>query len=154
MNPNNNNFVMLAAVPLAAILIIFIISQTKIVSALTPMEKRLLNFSSDVIPKIPERKTMQAAESLKSPIAIEKIAVADFPETPLRVLSPPVLKPAAKPPAGRISMILVNSDRRLAVIDGRLINEGDVFDQDRVLTIEKNRVLLKGKEGEKWLQLD
>jgi hypothetical protein len=42
----------------------------------------------------------------------------------------------------------------LAIIDGKLVHEGDVIDNRKIARIEKDKVLLKGKEGEKWLKMD
>jgi len=51
-------------------------------------------------------------------------------------------------------MILVNRNKKIAIIDGRLVKEGDVIDQNRIARIEKDKVLLKNNEGEKWLKLE
>jgi hypothetical protein len=53
-----------------------------------------------------------------------------------------------------VSMIIVNDQTRLAIINGKVVKEGDRHAQWRVARIEKNRVLLREGKDEQWLRLD
>ncbi|HMK43462.1 MAG TPA: hypothetical protein VK445_04935 [Dissulfurispiraceae bacterium] len=52
-----------------------------------------------------------------------------------------------------LSLILINANKKTAVINGKVVNEGASIDGARVAKIEKNRVLLQSKGGQEWLEL-
>jgi hypothetical protein len=54
----------------------------------------------------------------------------------------------------RVSFILLHKKRNLAIVDGKLVHEGDLLGNQKIAKIEKDKILLKGREGEKWLNLD
>jgi len=151
MNKDQKITLLIVSIPLIAILTIFMISKVTFGLSLSPMERKLFSFNHETIPKIAERPIMHTG-SLKSPIILTKSSVKGFPDTPLTVLSPP--SSPASPAEKRVSMILINKNKKIAVIDGKLLNEGDTLDKHRISKIEKDRVLLKNKEGEKWLKLE
>jgi len=147
MTKDQKIILFMVSVPLVAILTIFMISKINFGLALSPSEMKLYTFRYENIPKIAERSPARVS-SLKSPIVLSRSS-KEFPETPLAELSPP---PSME--EKRVSMILVNRNKKIAIIDGRLVKEGDVIDQNRIARIEKDKVLLKNKEGEKWLKLE
>ncbi|MCX5830113.1 MAG: hypothetical protein NTV58_19255 [Deltaproteobacteria bacterium] len=155
MNHDQKIIIFLVLVPLVAILTIFMASKVNLDLSLSPTEKRLLNFNYGAIPNIFER-TMAGTSSLKCPITLSKSSAKGFPETPLEKISPPSSPASVSVSATekRVSMILINSKRKIAIIDGRLVNEGDLIDKYMISRIEKDKVLLKGKEGEKWLKIE
>lgn len=53
----------------------------------------------------------------------------------------------------KLSFIYVGENNSYAILDGRLVTEGDSFSGLTVETIESNRVLLKGKRSQKWITL-
>jgi hypothetical protein len=149
MNEDKKIILFIVSIPLIAILVIFMVTKVTFDLSLSPMERKLFNFNYENIPKIAERSVTQIG-SLKNPIALtHSSSQKGFPDTPLAELSPP-----SSPAEKRVSMILVNKNRKIAIIDGKLVNEGDVVDRHRIARIEKDRVLLKNKEGEKWLKLE
>ena len=147
MTKDQKIILFMVSVPLVAILTIFMISKINFGLALSPSEMKLYTFRYENIPKIAERSPARVS-SLKSPIVLSRSSKG-FPETPLAELSPP---PSME--EKRVSMILVNRNKKIAIIDGKLVKEGDVIDQNRIARIEKDKVLLKNKEGEKWLKLE
>lgn len=48
----------------------------------------------------------------------------------------------------KVSMIIIGEERNLAIIDGVFVSTGSRFDGKIVQRIEKNAVILKGKNGE------
>jgi hypothetical protein len=43
----------------------------------------------------------------------------------------------------------------MAIINGMVVKEGDVFNQNRVAKIEKNRILLiTDKKEERWIRVE
>jgi hypothetical protein len=149
MNEDKKILLIIATIPIVAILMIFLISKVTFDLSLSSMEKKLFNFNYENIPKITERASTQIY-ALKNPIAISKSSPRlEFPETPLAELSPP-----SAPAGKRVSMILVNKNRKIAIIDGKVFNEGDIIEKHRIARIEKDKVLLINKEGETWLKLE
>jgi len=112
--------------------------------ALTPNEMRLLKFVPEKI-DIYERQPLTLSGDLKSPVEIVKAPAKGFPSIPLSAVAPQT--PAeAKPhlePALKVSMIVLSEGRRMAIVNGLVIKEGDSVAGMRVTKIEKNRILLK-----------
>ncbi|WP_200762742.1 hypothetical protein [Nitrosophilus alvini] len=48
---------------------------------------------------------------------------------------------------------IISGEKKRAIINGKVVSEGDNINGARVLKIEKNRVLIKTYEGVKWLRL-
>jgi hypothetical protein len=151
MNKDQKIILFIVSIPLAAMLTVFMISKVTFDLSLSPMERKLFNFNYENIPKIAERSMTQTG-SIKSPITLSKSSANGFPDTPLAVLSPP--SSPASPAEKRVSTILINKNKKMAIIDGKFLNEGDVIGKHKITRIEKNKVLLKNKEGEKWLKLE
>ena len=63
--------------------------------------------------------------------------------------------PHVVPVERKLSFIMINPSRKMAIIDGRLVNEGSVIGQQRVKKIEESKVLLTNGKGEDiWLKQD
>lgn len=151
MNNDRKIIIFFISIPLAAILIIFLVSKVKFDLSLSPLEKKLFYFNYESTPKIIERMPAPV-KSIKSPIVISKLPERGFPDAPLISVTPPLS--GADRADRKVSLIFVNKNRKMAIIDGKLLHEGDVFDHHRIARIEKDKVLLKNKEGEKWLKLE
>lgn len=65
---------------------------------------------------------------------------------------PPVGKEGG-PKQTKVSLIMINERGRMAIIDGVVVRQGDRFHKSKVARIEKDGVLLKHTEGEKWLRI-
>ena len=52
-----------------------------------------------------------------------------------------------------LSAIMIWKDRRLAVINGKIVHVGDSFNNARIIKIESNTVEMEGAEGRFTLQL-
>jgi hypothetical protein len=158
MNNDRKIIIFFILLPLAAILIIFLVSKVKFDLSLSPLERKLFNFNYESTPKIVER-IPTSVKSIKSPIVISTLPERKFPGAPLISVAPPLSDAdgnVSAPLSGadkKVSLIFVNRNRKIAIIDGTLLHEGDFLDRYRLERIEKDKVLLKNKEGEKWLKL-
>jgi len=113
---------------------------------LSPVEQALLRFSykkNSVIQKQPLTVTR-----MESPIELPVAAQQDFPKTPLSEVFPQEIKKEKK-----VLLILISNNRKMAIINDIVVKEGDIIDHGRVKKIEKNRVLIKDKEGEEWIKI-
>jgi hypothetical protein len=149
MNDNKKILLIIAAIPMASIFIIYFILKVTFDLSLSPMERKLFTFKYETVPKIVEKKYLQF-NLLKNPFTNSRVTPQrDFPTPPLAGLSPPPTGASKK-----VTLILINQSRRMAIIDDKAVNIGDRVDNYSVKAIEKNRVLLKNKEGEIWLILE
>ncbi len=114
--------------------------------ALSSAERDISRFSYKKIAAI--QKQPITVTELKSPIDLPVIAQKDFPNIPLSEIFPPETKKEKK-----VLLILINDKRKMAIINDIVVKEGDAIDHGRVKTIEKNRILIKNKEGEEWIKI-
>ena len=148
MNENKKIIIFLALIPVVAVAIILISSKAKFALSFSPAEQKIFNFTYEHIPDISERQPLSVS-SIRNPVDLRRGGEQGFPKTALAEMVPP-----PENTEKRVSFILVNQKKKLAIIDGKFVHEGDVIDKHRIARIEKDKVLLKGKEGEKWLKLD
>ncbi len=148
MNDNKKIIIFLVSIPAAALIIVFMISKVKLAPSFSSVEQKIVSFTYKNTPSIAGRKQLFISP-LNNPIEVSKVSEQGFPKASLEEMVPP---PAA---AGRrVSFILVNQSRKLAIIDGKLVHEGDKVFNHTIARIEKDKILLKNREGEKWLLLD
>lgn len=128
-----------------------VIASVRVKSPLKPREKEILR-SSLQKPAVTEKKPMLVA-ALHSPTTPAPSQQQGFPTAPLLKMAPTKGSPAISPPQAdsRVSFILINEHSRLAIIDGKVVREGDTVNRGKVSRIQRDKVLLTGKEGEKWL---
>ena len=148
MNENKKIIVFLVLIPVAAVMIILTSSKARFAPSFSPAERKVFNFTYGRIPDISQRQPLSVSFT-RNPIDLRQGGAQGFPKTALAEMVPP-----PEPAERRVSFILVNQKKKLAIIDGKFVHEGDVIDKHRIARIEKDKVLLKGKEGEKWLKLD
>lgn len=142
--------VMLAAAPFAAILLAIIVAaQIEFQYKASPIESEVKTISVSDISMI--ERTPFYAKSITSPMQISRTAKKGFPDTPLASMAPQQQK--TEEPEIKISMILINNFRKMAIINGIVLSEGDMIGKDKVLKIEKDRVSIRGSKGEKWIKL-
>lgn len=143
----------IVGLPAVVILVLLLVSQVTFGVALSPQEKGLLEFRSESMPQIAQRKP-SAPGRIASPIPLVLASEKDFPQELLGDLAPAEGGTAAAKRPLAVSLIVVGQGRKLAIIGGVVTKEGDVIDQQRVVKIERDKVLLKDKEGERWLRLE
>lgn len=84
-----------------------------------------------------------------APAATAGSSVSEPSVVPLIPRSTPAARPTAAPsePLPSVSSILFGSDRRFAILDGRIVGEGDAVGNRRVLRIEREAVVLREPAG-------
>jgi hypothetical protein len=113
----------------------------------SPFERgrQLTQFSKEQL-KLARREAISLG-GLTNPFARSATAGKDFPPVSLSE----VTEPASPPTGSRVSMILLQEGRKMAVVDNQVVKEGDSVNRSRVLRIEKDRILLRtGNGGDKW----
>jgi hypothetical protein len=80
--------------------------------------------------------------------AAEERALAARPAAPTRVAPAP--PPMAPPPTHAVTMVLLGGGTRVAAIDGRLVSEGEMIGDERVVEIRSRGVVLE-RDGHRRL---
>jgi hypothetical protein len=86
-------------------------------------------------------RTEPPAPSAKAPVAAPRAAASPAAG------SPPPARPAVLPFAGTLQSILYGPERRLAVIDGRILQPGDEIRGARIVEISPTAVLVRDGSG-------
>jgi hypothetical protein len=149
----NKTTLTILAVPALVAVILVLLAQVKFGTALTAQEQALLNFHGGELPMVFHRER-PAVGLISSPIPLALASGKDYPRELLSDLAPADGAAATADRPFNVSLIVVAPGRRFAIINGTVAREGDSVDLQRVVRIERNRVLLKSKEGERWLRLE
>jgi hypothetical protein len=142
----DNKTKILIAFPVALVIILIIAANhVPFVKDLSNAEKQVLEFIPADL-KIEEEKMSAVIGKLKSPMEFIHA------ETVRR----PALKDEPVPQKDHdersISLIVISGGKKMAIIEGRLVKEGDRVDGTKVAAIEPGRVLLED-ETSQWLYL-
>lgn len=146
-NINNKQLILLVSPFVAVFLSIIALSNIKFKPYLLQMEQKLSVFSHEKV-RIIRRQPIEVS-AVNSPIEVAVSRKEGYPQIPLSKVAPQ--EPAEEMKA---SFILINGGRRIAIINGMVVNEGDIVNQNKVAKIEKNRVLIKDKKGERWIMVE
>ncbi len=145
---DNKQIIVLISPVVVTLFCIIALSHIKFKPSLSPAEQGLTGFSYQKA-QINRRQPL-AVPAIDSPIRVEAVSPkVGYPQVPLEKVVP--IEPEVEM---KVSFILINGGRKMAIINGMVVNEGDVFNQNRVAKIEKNRVLIKDKKGERWIRID
>jgi hypothetical protein len=126
----------------------YIMAHIKLKPSLSLAEQELAGFSYQNARII--RRQLLAVPAIDSPIRVQAVSPkVGYPQVPLEKVAP--VEPEVEM---KVSFILIDGGRKMAIINGMVVKEGDVFNQNRVAKIEKNRVLIKDKKGERWIRID
>lgn len=130
---------------------------------LTPSEKELMTFSSQpVTVSTPGRLTVYSGLlcPLRPPLAIKSTAASGKSFPPGSIPTPGTAAigqpgfPVATERAQRVSMIYSDGQARIAIIDGHVMREGSTTGSNKVVKIEKTRVLVRTDGKDIWLYID
>ncbi len=92
------------------------------------------------------------------PSAAGNILPTAYPPLPLAAMAPVAGGNARKTimpgPVYRLSLVLMDEGRKIAIINGQVLREGEALGSYLVSHIEKNRVNLKGLKGGLWVKLE
>ena len=123
-------------------------------------EQKLSSFAP-AVPVLTVR-TAVATSGADCPVATNRAAASlaiagpsDFPPGAPPVPEPPQSLAAIETPSSgpAVSFIMLDSSRRLAIVNGKVVKEGDRFQNGTISRIEANRLLFKEGKGEQWLHL-
>lgn len=124
---------------------------------LSPQEQQLAQYQYQKV-EINERKSAVYA-ALKNPFTVSSasgISGKGYPAQPLAELAPQGKEEKAggleKPPG--VSLVVIKDRRKMAIINGEVVKEGDRTKNGKVLRITKNGVLMKSEEGERWINIE
>jgi hypothetical protein len=84
-------------------------------------------------------------------------APASYPSVPLASLAPIVGKNATRVNQGSsffLTLVMLNGAKKLAIINDRVLREGEMLNGYRVTRIEKDKVRLNGKRGDLWINVE
>jgi hypothetical protein len=153
MREENKLDLLIIGIPVLVILSLLLVSEVKFGVALSPQEQALLDFRSESLPRMVQRNPPALAR-VASPIPLVMASEKDYPQELLGDIAPAEGGGPTEERQLAVSLIVVGRGKKLAIIGGVVTREGDVIDRQRVVRIERDKVLLKDKEGERWLRLD
>ncbi len=132
--------------------VLFFLRSVKFAPSLIGTEKDLAAFSVGAVPAVSIRQPVTAV-SLQSPIKIPAVQLTEkkeFPGQPLSQVAPPP-NPL---PAAILTLTFINGWKKMAIINGIPVKEGDITNAGKVVKIEKNRVLLQYDKEYRWLKVE
>jgi hypothetical protein len=136
-------FTLIICSAIAIALVLFCVSQISFGLHLSPAERGILLFRHEKL-LIKERQfTMMS--TLKNPMESGSMERKGYPSVKLADIAPPEQQ--------RVSLVLIRGEKRIAIIDKHVVREGDSINEGRIVRIEKGGVLVKNKEGERWLKI-
>jgi hypothetical protein len=115
---------------------------------LYPRERELTQFQ--YTPIKPVLRQPAHASNVRSPIDITLASKKDFPSTPLKEMAPAAVAPVEP----KVSFVLIKDRVKMAIVGGKVVREGDTIEIGRVIRIGQKGVLIKEREGEKWLKME
>jgi hypothetical protein len=129
---------------------------------LSPEEQKIVSFAP-ALPKLAVRTALSTA-GVNCPIPINQnlapsqaglTAPTGFPPgvPPAPDAAPPTISQAIGSAGPTVSFIMIDSSKRAAIINGKIVREGERFEQGTVARIERTRVLVGTGKGEQWLHL-
>ncbi|MFO0752388.1 MAG: hypothetical protein U0411_03565 [Thermodesulfovibrionales bacterium] len=150
---------LLAALPVCAVIVAGIaFSSLKVKPSLSPDEKSLSAFVPEAPRTFPPRQPLTVS-SLDSPLPLPRAVPPSspsaapgkaFPSTPLAQLAP------QQNVQERIdvSLVLVDGNRRIAVVNGIVVKEGDMIHAGKVERIGRDGIMINGREGSRWIKME
>ena len=141
---------LLIASPFVLMLVgLLIASAVNFAPSLTPSENEIVTLTFDSI--VLNKRNYIDETTLNNPIVMPAAKERnDFPGVPLSDIVP--LTPSGG--KEKLSLIFLKGGKRMAIIDGLVVREGDIIRDGRIGKIEKDRVYIKGKEEGVWLMVD
>jgi hypothetical protein len=125
--------------------------------SLNVREKRFARFSYQK--SVIAEKGLMAVANLKSPLEPVGVQGRTFPSEALAEIAPPDQERGKEKGGGqeqgqKLSLVLIKDSTRLAIVNGVVVKEGDMTQLGRVKKINKDGILLKDGEREKWLKIE
>jgi hypothetical protein len=140
---NRQFIILIICTAIAIALVLFGVSQISFDLHLSHAERGILLFRHEKL-SIKERQ-FAMVPALKNPMESGIIEKEGYPSVKLSDIAPPEQQ--------KVSLVLIRGEKKIAIIDKLVVREGDSINEGRVARIEKNGVLVKNKEGERWLKI-
>lgn len=137
-------YMLLICSVIAIVLVLFGMSYTNFDLHLSHAERSILLFRQEKL-SIKERQFAMVS-ALKNPMEQGSVGKQGYPTVKLSDIAPPDRQ--------QVSLVLIRGEKRIAIIDNLVVREGDSINEGRIARIEKGGVLVKNKEGERWLKIN
>lgn len=149
----DNKLISFLAAPFVAIMVLFFAeSYMSFKPKLLPAENQLYRFSHKPVKFSVRNEPIVVKGFLKSPIGVNEKKNAET--LPIEVGK----EAGEEKPAiveKKVSFILINKTKKMAIINGFVLHEGDVLASSMVLKIESDRVLIKeAGAAKRWLEME
>lgn len=143
----DNKLKILIAFPFIFVIILFFAAgYIPFKTGFTESEDRILTFTPS-IPALKERQGIPVRSEIKIPFHFSAAAKEEIQATDVSRV------PDTDYNDGMLSLIVVSGKRKMAIIKGVIVREGDIISGMVISKIEPERVLLKNKT-ERWLYLE
>ncbi len=143
----DNKIKILIAFPFVFVIILFVIANyIPFKTELTETENHILAFMPSA-PAINEKQKITVSNKLKVPINFSPVLVEKIQASGSTIV------PEIEHSDSNLSLIVISGKRKMAIIRGVLVREGDIIEGMKIAKIEGERVLLKNKT-ERWLYLE
>ncbi|MBZ0155960.1 MAG: general secretion pathway protein GspB [Alphaproteobacteria bacterium] len=151
---SERSMLLFLSLPVCVVVVVSIVfSSLKMKPSLSPAEKSLSAFSPDAVKAVPVRQPLTVS-SLDSPLSIPRTAAAslkkEFPSTPLAQLAPQ----QSLQERIDVSLVLVNGLRRMAIINGIVVKEGDMIHAGKVERIGRDGIMIKSGKESRWIKVE
>ncbi|MDO9069858.1 MAG: hypothetical protein Q7W05_15575 [Deltaproteobacteria bacterium] len=165
MNGNNSFYTKLFLTLLAGLLIpLLLLFTLKLKPVTTPQENELATFSYKPV-SITAQTPPSVYAALECPVMPPPKKSAASPSTKIQGYPPVPLSAFAQKRSAasaqksrsagiRLSMIYYDGERRMAIINGNVLKEGDSTPNGTVTKIERNRVMIRTAGREQWLTIE
>jgi hypothetical protein len=141
---DNKSKFLIALPPILVILMLIAAYYVPFDTDLSRASQQVLAFvHSDI--GIEERKGSKSIRNLKSPMEFPQSIKADVDVDSGDDQSKENQK-------DQVSLIVISNGNKMAMLDGMLLKEGDIYDDKRVIKIEPDRVLLKNTTS-RWVYI-
>lgn len=127
----------------AIVLIVFGVWQVNFDLSLSPAEKGILLFKYEK--QIIKERQFPMVAALRNPMESSSSERKSYPPVKLGDIAPVDQQ--------RVSLVLIRGEKKIAILDNLVVREGDSINEGRIARIEKSGVLVKNKEGERWLKI-
>ena len=143
---DNKTKILIAFPVVLAVILVFAANYIPLVKDLSEAEQQMLEFVPSGL-KIKAAQIIHAGKDLKSPIKF------DSPKIVRKSPSKRDLAPQIDYNVKNVSLIVITDKKKMAIIEGRVLKEGDSIDGMKIARIEPGRVLLKNKTAQ-WLYME
>lgn len=145
---DNKTKIIIIFPPVLIIILIFMAYSIPFEEKISESERQILEFTPSDI-KIKKREVIHVKRLLKSPIDFKISGAGDLSSS----TSENDLVSKIGYNGNTLSLIVISSKSRMAIIKGFVVKEGDSIEGMKVAKIEPQRVLLKNK-ALKWIYLE